>query len=118
MKPETVVRNKITGVKGVVVTDPFGTCSSDEVPVCYEGASDFLGTPIAEIEEIGPENAVIDDPKKCGAGRGAECCIFLVAGKNGFQCQRYGEMRYSLISRKRKMIAQREPTELYPKCQL
>jgi len=59
----------------------------------------------------------IKDPKKCGAGQGEKCCVFLTLGPNGFQCQRDGEMGNFLFSRN-DMIAKRAPIHSYPDCQL
>ncbi|KPJ56860.1 hypothetical protein AMJ49_03545 [Parcubacteria bacterium DG_74_2] len=115
-----VVRNTKTGKKGITVDDFPGSmscCLPEETPVVYEGDTASLGTLTKDLEVIGPENA-IPDPKKCGAGKGKQCCIFLVVGPSGFQCQRFGSDRWNLIFNKAKMTAQREPTELYPHCQL
>jgi hypothetical protein len=116
MNIQTVVRNMKDGRLGVVVYDNYGCCSEDEVPVVYDGTTYFSGTDRNLLEVVGPENAVAE-PKKCGAGRGAECCKFLVMGPGGFECQRFGEMRDALIF-KSDMTAQRQPAELYPMCQL
>lgn len=117
MKSQTVVRHKATGRKGVVVTDPFGACDETEVPVIFEGDDGFVGIPADDLEDLGPENAQAD-LEKCGAGRGAECCIFLAVGANGSECARFGALRWSIIFRKEKMNARREPKEPYPQCQL
>lgn len=109
-----VVKHK-DGRAGVVVTDPFGCCSGKEVPVVYDGTNFYSGTDYQYLKIIGPENAVAD-PKKCGAGTGKQCCIFLVIGTNGFECQRFGSLRDTLIFRK--MNAKRHPTQLYSNCQL
>lgn len=113
----TKVKNKKSGELGVVVTDPYGCCAPQEVPVQYEGTTAYLGTDVSILEDLGPENAKAD-LMKCGAGQEKECCIFLVVGSNGPECQRFGPLRNTLISRKDKMAAQREPTELFPACQL
>jgi len=86
----------------------------DEVSVVYDNSTTAIGTDWQTLEVIGPENAVAD-PKKCGAGRGEDCCIFLTGGSNGFICERFGSLRWSLIFRT--MNAKREPSELYPRCQ-
>jgi len=115
---QMVVRNKKTGKKGVTVDDAPGIlccCSDDETPVVYEGDTAFKGTPTEDLEVIGPENAIADF-KKCGAGRGKQCCIFLTGDRPG--CERFGQLRFDIIMRKEKMSAQREPIEPYPKCQL
>ena len=120
IKPQTLVKNKKDGRVGVVITEPWGCCVSGEFPVVYEGTDSFLGTFAKDLEIIGPENAIAD-PKKCGAGKGKECCIFLVfGGRDGkFGCGRFESgIRWTLIEREGKMNAQRHPTEMYPKCQL
>ena len=58
------------------------------------------------------------DPKKCGAGKGVDCCIFMTVGANGFECERFSALRNTLIFKKEQMVAKREPTELYPGCQI
>jgi hypothetical protein len=117
---QMVVLNKKTGKKGVTVDDAPGMlycCSDEETPVAYEGDTAFMGTLTKDLKVIGPENAVAD-LKKCGAGKGKQCCIFLSVGRNGAECERHGSLRFDIIMRKEKMSAQREPTEPYPKCQL
>lgn len=117
MRSQTVVQHSSTDRKGVVVTDSFGVCGDLEVPVVFEGENVFLGMSISELKIIGPENAKAT-LEKCGAGKGAACCIFLIMGANGPECVRFGGLRWQIISRKEFMNAQREPTELYPNCQL
>ena len=57
------------------------------------------------------------DFKACGAGRGAECCKFLVAGIAGAECARGSCLEKTLLART-DMIAQRVPTQEYPSCQI
>lgn len=114
----TKVKNKETGELGVVVTDQWNCCGPGEVLVVYEGTTASHGTDLNLLEYLGPENAKAD-LRKCGAGQGGEkCCIFLVVGSNGPECQRFGPLRNTIIFRKDKMAAQREPSELFPACQL
>jgi hypothetical protein len=119
LKPQTVVKNRETGKFGVVVSDLpayLSVLGPGEVSVVYDGSTVADGTDPESLEIIGPENAVAD-LQKCGAGKGADCCIFLVLdGKKGFECQRFGEMRWTLVFRE--MNAKREPKELFPRCQL
>ena len=112
----TLVRNKNTKVVGVVVDDPFNCCSEKEVPVLYEGVTFSSGTFPENLEIIGQENAQAD-LEKCGAGQGENCCIFLVIGETGPECERFGSLRTSLIF-KEGMVAKREPAQLFPNCQL
>lgn len=112
----TLVRNIKTGEKGVTVTDRFGTCTPDEISVVYEGTSSSLGTHYQDLKVIGPENAQAD-LKKCGAST-EDCCVFLVVGAEGPECERFGSLRWDIIFKKDKMRAIREPTALYPECQL
>jgi len=57
--------------------------------------------------------------KRCGIGKGADCCIFLIVGRNGFECARDTSGHDTLVLRKHQgMVAQREPTEPFPGCQL
>jgi hypothetical protein len=101
---------------GVVISDDFGCCGPDEVMVVYEGTTFGDGTDFRELENLGPEKPVAD-PEKCGAGKGPECCIFLAMSR-GFTCERFGHLRNTLIFRKESMKAKREPTAMFPKCQL
>ena len=113
MEAGDLVRKTDTSEEGVVVTDSFGCCSSDEVPVVFFGTSHFEGTLAEKLEVIGRYEAQ-PDPVKCGAGRGADCCIFLTTSPNGFECQRFSHMRNILIFKK--MSAERNPTEPFPEC--
>ena len=110
-----IVKHKETGAQGVAVSDFMNCCSDTETPVVWNGEKAFEGTDTGLLEDLGAENA-IPDPVKCGAGKGADCCIFLVAGPKGFECARYQSLRYSLIFRKDSMNAKREPVEAYPAC--
>ncbi|MDD5290399.1 MAG: hypothetical protein PHT40_04385 [Patescibacteria group bacterium] len=101
---------------GVVISDDFALCEPDQANVVFDGVSYSEATDIKDLEKIGPENAVAD-PKKCGAGKGSECCIFLTKSK-GFTCERFGSLRNRLIFLKDSMHAKREPTAMFPKCQL
>jgi len=122
--PQMRVRHKATGREGTLCTTIYLLLSDgdDTLSVVYD--RDGKGsTPLAlncdggrgAFEVIGPENAVAD-PVKCGAGRGAECCIFLTVGSNGFNCERHGSMRYSLQFKN--MNAKRDPSAPYPLCQI
>ena len=113
----TIVKDKETGGQGVVVSDPFGCCGSNEVPVVWDGDDSFVGTDYRLLEVVGPYKPQID-PQRCGTGRGEDCCIYLVCGAEGFECQRFGSLRYNLIFRKEKMNAKRQPERLYPNCLL
>ena len=121
IKSQTLVKNKNDGRIGVVVSEPsWETCVVGEFPVVYEGETVPLATFAEDLEVIGLENAIAD-MEKCGAGKGEECCMFLVfgGGSSGFQCGRFKDgLRWTLIARKEKMKAKRHPTEMYPKCQL
>lgn len=105
------------GVRGVVIRDEFCVCDTDETLVAWEGVLGNLGFPTEKLKVIGPENAIAD-LKKCGAGQGEKCCIFLTVGPRGASCERFGHLHTSIIFRKDKMNAQREPREMYPNCQL
>jgi hypothetical protein len=107
------VRNKETGEYGFVITDSFGCCSDEELLVVYDGTNTGCGTDEDLLQTVGFDipNPI---PAKCGAGRVKECCIFLVAGKDGFTCERFTPLRDSLIFRT--MTAERNPEEAYPDC--
>lgn len=57
-----------------------------------------------------------NDIKKCGAGQGERCCVFLVLDEKSFCCMRDTEMGGFLFSRN--MGARRAPIVPYPECQL
>ncbi len=116
MDTKTVVVRK-DGVKGVVIKDSFANCGLNEIAVVYEGKTSSLSTNIDELDVIGPENAVVDT-EKCGADKGEERCIFMVMSSNGSKCERFGSLRHDLIFQKDQITANREPTELFPNCQL
>jgi len=104
---------------GVVVNGlpaPLGILEEGDVAVVFDGVTHEEAVPESDLEVIGPEKITIEDPKKCGVGMGAECCIFIAMGGNGFECQRFGEMRYTLMFRT--MNAKRHPGGMYPRCQL
>lgn len=113
-----IVLNATTGKKGLVVPDFMSTCASWEVPVLYEGTTSFCGTNKEELEDLGPENPV-PSFQKCGGGKGANCCMFLVAGGK-LMCARATEMRYDIIFKASGpgWSAKRHPVSLFPKCQL
>lgn len=90
-------------------------CLPDETPVVFDGDAFSQGVMTTDLKVIGPENA-IPDHKRCGAGRGAECCIFLTVGPKGFECERFSSLRYTLMFKKDSMNAKREPLPLYPGC--
>jgi hypothetical protein len=64
----------------------------------------------------------VEDAQRCGMGRGADCCAYLVvAGAEGFKCGRVeGPLAAILIERALAgtMGARRLPTAAYPACQL
>lgn len=62
------------------------------------------------------DSIIRPDPVKCGAGQGAECCVFLAADRNGFCCERYGQFHDLLVTRT-DMSAKRKPVKPYPECQ-
>lgn len=62
----------------------------------------------------------IADPGKCGAGQGANCCIFLTMQSHTgvWICARATSMEPYIVAHRPFMNAQRMPTEVYPACQL
>jgi hypothetical protein len=118
---QTRVRNKETGETGVTCPTFWGLLNDEmehPVSVCYdnqEGSYTLNLVGESALEVIGPEDA-IPDIIRCGAGKGADSCIYLVANPDGFVCERYGNLRWALKSRK--MSAQRKPVEPYPDCML
>lgn len=58
------------------------------------------------------------DLKGCGAGRGAECCKFIVVGLRGAECARGSSQDHHLRFETPNFSAQRIPTEEYPLCQI
>lgn len=63
---------------------------------------------------------VVPNPAKCGAGREAECCIFLTVGAEGFSCERFGPLDAECRRRAREYgwSAQRVPEEPWPTCMI
>lgn len=118
-----LVRHKKTVVIGVTTPDLpgiLGGCEEGEVPVYYEDLGYCRNEKEEVLEIIGDDPAVID-MKACGAGKGKDCCKFLglnCAGKDSkMECLRFGSLYWQLVMNN-KMVAQREPKELYPKCLL
>lgn len=112
----TLVRNH-DGRTGVTVRDTFAVCDEQDVLVVYEGDTHGEATAVAELTTLGPEQAQAEF-KACGAGLGDQCCIFLTVGREGPCCERYSLLRDTIRMRAHTMNAQREPTALYPNCQL
>lgn len=116
MKPGDIVRHK-SGKIGVICHDLPGylRCGlPGDTTIQFEGDSHVTELPPIEFETIGKESAV-PNLKGCGAGRGAECCIFLVVNGPKLECQRHGPMRFDLLFKSR-MVSDRRPVELYPDC--
>jgi len=113
MKVGTAVLNKETGIKGHVIIDSFRCCLDKEELVVYENTNCGLGTNRNLLEVI-TEEPHIPDIEKCGAGKGEECCIFITVSGKGFMCERFSELRDSLIFKT--MNAKRDPIEPYPEC--
>ena len=116
--PQTRVRVRSTGQTGTVCPDLQGmlTDSPDGVPVVIDGMGTSQEASPSDLDDLGPENAVADEA--CGRGKGADCCIFMVFGPDGFQCERFGSMRWTLIFKKAEMASQREPIAAYPDCKV
>ncbi len=121
LKEQTRVKHKETGKTGVIgpTINLLQMDGDHPLSIFWDGAiaGQSLNTCGGEaaFEDLGPENAA-PDPVKCGAGQGEDCCIFLTAGAKGFECERYGSLRYALIFRKEQMHARREPKDPYPGC--
>jgi hypothetical protein len=112
-----IVQEKESGRKGLIVPDFMSCCSSEEVPVVWEGSCGaFEGTSTRNLFDLGPERP-LPDPKKCGVGKDGECCSFLALDKNVWSCQRAGELRYHILLAEN-MKARRQPTDIFPGCQL
>ena len=73
---------------------------------CFDGGREAFRV-------VGQENAR-PIPRKCGAGKGADCCVFLTCGADGFSCERFSSMRDTLLFKT--MNAKRNPSEPYPNC--
>ena len=78
----------------------------------------MLGEPAEDVMLVPDVEPVEPDMHKCGAGRGADCCIFLTCGPYGFICERNGPTDDYLRKRAQSggMNAQRAPEEAYPEC--
>lgn len=68
-------------------------------------------------------SGVQPDERKCGIGRGADCCIYLMvqpeAGLTGFVCGRGGVLAATVEARAAagEMKSHRRPIRPYPECQ-
>lgn len=117
--PQTIVERD--GHFGVTCPDlhpPMDVCSPEQTPVVWEHGEVDLGMRgelTDTLRVVGPERA-IPVLECCGAGRGADCCIFLTAGPTGLSCERFGGLRWRLLFQKSSMSAQREPLAFYPHC--
>lgn len=107
------VRCTEDGAEGFAIRDSFQCCDEYEELVVYDNTNVGCGTLKSLLVEI-PFIVPIPDLKKCGAGKGDKCCIFLTVGKDGFNCERFTELRDALIFRT--MNAKRDPKEPYPHC--
>lgn len=64
------------------------------------------------------EMTAIADFDRCGGGRGAECCIWLTVGRDGYCCERFGPLHTMIIGRSKTWSAKRKPVQPFPDCQL
>lgn len=57
--------------------------------------------------------------KGCGMGEGANCCIFLTVGSDGFQCEQRSDLADTLYRRAKSGTsnAKRTPESDFPSCQ-
>ncbi len=112
--PQTLVEGP-DGRRGVTCPDLMACCPSGTTPVVWDGEDAFEGTETGTLKVLGPERAQ-PDARRCGAGLGQDCCIFLTLGADGFCCERFGSLRHTLMFRKETMSAKRQPTALFPAC--
>lgn len=78
----------------------------------------LLGEPVEDVTLSDSTEPVEPNFKKCGAGRGAKCCVFLTMGAYGFQCARNGPLDPGIRQRQPNMKAKRIPKEDYPNCMI
>lgn len=116
MHPLQKVKRKSDGREGVIKVDGMGLTTPDEVMVVYHGDLDYTLKLVEDLEDLGSVD-IQPDLRKCGAGKGAECCRWLTVGPEGPDCERYSEAREYLRGRN-DMVASRLPTEPYPDCQI
>ena len=109
------VKNINTNEEGFVIDDSFSCCDDSEDLVVYDGTKHGSGTDRNLLKEI-PFIFPVPDPKKCGAGKGDDCCIFITVGPDGFSCERFTSLRNTLIFRS--MNAKRNPEQVYPECMI
>lgn len=114
MKVGTRVQHVETDKMGIVALDVMSCCDLNEVPVVWDGFGYLDATDADKLKDMGPVDHK-PEYSGCGAGKGADCCIYLVMGFGGFECQRFGPLRNSLMF-KSGMKAQRVPEEVYPDC--
>lgn len=116
MKP-TRIRHLLTTREGVTCPDlpsPFQILGDNEIGVVYNNTNSLTGVDWDSLLLLEEENA-IPDPRRCGAGQGSKCCVFLTCGAKGFECERHTSLRWNLIM-KPNMVSQRKPTAPYPAC--
>jgi hypothetical protein len=112
------VQHKETQRWGVTVPDMQGMLCDlpGTVVVAWDGEEGANGdVDPRELVDHGPEKA-LPDIKRCGAGRGAECCAFLTLTGAREECQRHTSLRWAILFRVKDMNAKRTPTEPYPAC--
>lgn len=121
MEPNrTVVRHRQNGQVGMVSVDLSGFMSvaqPGQVPVRFEGQEWLEAVDAGQLQVV-EQVQVQPDLARCGAGQGAQCCIFLTGGPDGPSCERNGSMHMALQVRRHNMTARRLPTQVWPKCML
>jgi hypothetical protein len=67
-----------------------------------------------------PDTPFQADLKKCGVGKGKDCCAYLMVTPGGSECGRADPMMKEVIEKRVRnghMIAARLPDKEFPKCQ-
>lgn len=107
------VRHRLTKATGTTAGFPL---RPPLVSVRWNDRWDVTAAPEYDLEDLGPEDPQ-PDFRKCGAGQGRKCCLFLTAGPSGPECERHGSLRTILLIRRPSMNAQRVPVRPAPDCQ-
>ncbi|MFA5050599.1 MAG: hypothetical protein WC499_00575 [Patescibacteria group bacterium] len=110
--------NLVGPIQGV-----FSHCNLDETAVLFfgDGIIAAIAVKTDELKVIELEKEIkITDIKKCGGGRGKDCCIFLrlVQKLGSVQCIRCDNIERKIAMTQNHNGGERIPTERYPGCQI
>jgi len=123
---QTIVSYKgMTGVSCGNLVGPiqgvFSYCNEDETAVLFFGDNVIAAIAIKtdELKVEGFEEIKILEIRKCGGGKGKDCCIFLQLIKKfgGVHCVRCDDVERKTALTENHNGGERIPTERFPECQ-